>query len=537
MKHACSPAAPTAFYHVVLPLQEPERRSGCRSPLSGHSQSSTARRPAVRKACHQGIQLSYHIFRARRVRDRSCRCHGSCRSCWTSCSLLGLPGRFAPVGPVGPTAPVAPVGPVAPTGPCAPCRSSRTRRTCCPVAPVGPCAPAFPAGPAAPVAPVGPVGPTAPVAPVAPTGPCAPVSPGRACRTRRSHRTLRSCRSSRTCRTCCPVAPVGPCAPCLSSWACRAYCSGCSGWTSRSYRTLRSCRSHRPCAPVGPIGPCAPSYPGNPCGPESVPVALSAPSAPASLQDLSAPSDLCSSSFHPAVRSFRRIPALASIFTAISLPYTAGITIRIIIHISLYLNLLLLIFHEYSVTGYPFTILLCCPSIFVPALFYRSIRGLDPAAAFLFSHSDPCKIFPVLSARFRSWMASFRQLVIPARFFSPIRSWHTQSWRYGIYPRYSGMINPSPRPIFRFQCLAVPEFRIRIPLSGKEPPSKITAEFRSRNSFPQTHEQKRVPHPAFPADTCKMPRACTRVYPVDVPAVRPFQISQNTPAASLYRLW
>ena len=66
-------------------MQEPERRSGCRSPLRAFS-SIDCQKTCSPKACHQGIQLSYHIFRARRVRDRSCRCHGSCRSCWTSCS-------------------------------------------------------------------------------------------------------------------------------------------------------------------------------------------------------------------------------------------------------------------------------------------------------------------------------------------------------------------------------------------------------------------------------------------------------------------
>ena len=116
---------------------------------------------------------------------------------------------------------------------------------------------------------------------------------------------------------------------------------------------------------------------------------------------------------------------------------------------------------------------------------YRSIRGLDPAAAFLFSHSDPCKIFPVLSARFRSRMASFRQLVIPARFFSlshPVKAYAKLEIRNipAVFRHDKSFL---PGQSSRFQCLAVPEFRIRIPLSGKEPPSKITAEFRSRNSF------------------------------------------------------
>ena len=160
---------------------------------------------------------------------------------------------------------------------------------------------------------------------------------------------------------------------------------------------------------------------------------------------------------------------------------------------------------------------------------YRSIRGLDPAAAFLFSHSDPCKIFPVLSARFRSRMASFRQLVIPARFFSlshPVMAYAKLEIR-NISAVFRHDKSFLPGQSSRFQCLAVPEFRIRIPLSGKEPPSKITAEFRSRNSFPQTHEQKRkclIPLSQLIHAKCPVP---ARVYPVDVPAVRPFQISQK----------
>lgn len=68
-------------------MQEPERRSGCGcgSPLRAFS-TIDCQKTCSPKACHQGIQLSYHIFRARRVRDRSCRCHSSCRACWTSCS-------------------------------------------------------------------------------------------------------------------------------------------------------------------------------------------------------------------------------------------------------------------------------------------------------------------------------------------------------------------------------------------------------------------------------------------------------------------
>ena len=160
---------------------------------------------------------------------------------------------------------------------------------------------------------------------------------------------------------------------------------------------------------------------------------------------------------------------------------------------------------------------------------YRSIRRLDPAAAFLFSHSDPHKIFPVLSARLRSRMASFRQLVIPARFFSlshPVMTYAKLEIRNipAVFRHDKSFL---PGQSSRFQCLAVPEFRIRIPLSGKEPPSKITAEFRSRNSFPQTHEQKRkclIPLSQLIHAKCPVP---ARVYPVDVPAVGPFQISQK----------
>lgn len=63
-------------------MQEPERRSGCGSPLRAFS-SIDCQKTCSPKACHQGIQLSYHIFRARRVCDRSCRCHSSGWACWT----------------------------------------------------------------------------------------------------------------------------------------------------------------------------------------------------------------------------------------------------------------------------------------------------------------------------------------------------------------------------------------------------------------------------------------------------------------------
>lgn len=95
----------------------------------------------------------------------------------------------------------------------------------------------------------------------------------------------------------------------------------------------------------------------------SVPVALLAPSAllvplaPGIPADLSAPSDLCSSSFHPAVRSFRRIPHSGIHFHSdFAPPYSRHHDKDHNPYFS-YLNLLLLIFHEYSVTGYPFTIL------------------------------------------------------------------------------------------------------------------------------------------------------------------------------------
>lgn len=95
----------------------------------------------------------------------------------------------------------------------------------------------------------------------------------------------------------------------------------------------------------------------------SVPVALSAPSAllvplaPGIPADLSAPSDLCSSSFHPAVRSFRRIPRPGIHFHSDFAPLYSRHHDKDHNPYFSYLNLLLLIFHEYSVTGYPFTIL------------------------------------------------------------------------------------------------------------------------------------------------------------------------------------
>lgn len=89
----------------------------------------------------------------------------------------------------------------------------------------------------------------------------------------------------------------------------------------------------------------------------SVPVALSAPSAPGIPADLSAPSDLCSSSFHPAVRSFRRIPRPGIHFHSDFSPLYSRHHDKDHNPYFSYLNLLLLIFHEYSVTGYPFTIL------------------------------------------------------------------------------------------------------------------------------------------------------------------------------------
>lgn len=248
-------------------MQEPERRSGCRSPLRAFS-IIDCQKTCSPKACHQGIQLSYHIFRARRVRDRSCRCHGSCRACWTSCS------RWA----------------------CRPCWA---------------------------------------------------------------------------CRAGC------------SSRSCRAYCSGCSCRTVRLPRTLRSCRSSGPpglllrlllldqsllpdlallSLPPGPAPLSDQSAPAHRHIQEipadrSAPSALLVPLAPGIPADLSAPSDLCSSSFHPAVRSFRRIPRPGIHFHSDFAPLYSRHHDKDHNPYFSYLNLLLLIFHEYSVTGYPFTIL------------------------------------------------------------------------------------------------------------------------------------------------------------------------------------
>ena len=85
--------------------------------------------------------------------------------------------------------------------------------------------------------------------------------------------------------------------------------------------------------------------------------ALLVPLAPGIPADLSAPSDLCSSSFHPAVRSFRRIPRPGLHFHSDFAPLYSRHHDKDHNPYFSYLNLLLLIFHEYSVTGYPFTIL------------------------------------------------------------------------------------------------------------------------------------------------------------------------------------
>ena len=87
------------------------------------------------------------------------------------------------------------------------------------------------------------------------------------------------------------------------------------------------------------------------------PSALLVPLAPGIPADLSAPSDLCSSSFHPAVRSFRRIPRPGLHFHSDFAPLYSRHHDKDHNPYFSYLNLLLLIFHEYSVTGYPFTIL------------------------------------------------------------------------------------------------------------------------------------------------------------------------------------
>ena len=87
------------------------------------------------------------------------------------------------------------------------------------------------------------------------------------------------------------------------------------------------------------------------------PSALLVPLAPGIPADLSAPSDLCSSSFHPAVRSFRRIPRPGLHFHSDFAPLYSRHHDKDHNPYFSYLNLLLLIFHLYSVTGYPFTIL------------------------------------------------------------------------------------------------------------------------------------------------------------------------------------
>lgn len=89
----------------------------------------------------------------------------------------------------------------------------------------------------------------------------------------------------------------------------------------------------------------------------SVPVALSAPSALLVPLAPGIPADLCSSSFHPAVRSFRRIPRPGIHFHSDFAPLYSRHHDKDHNPYFSYLNLLLLIFHEYSVTGYPFTIL------------------------------------------------------------------------------------------------------------------------------------------------------------------------------------
>ena len=124
-------------------------------------------------------------------------------------------------------------------------------------------------------------------------------------------------------------------------------------WIACPVRCRHSIKPTGPCAPVGPIGPCAPSYPGNPCGPADL-----WPYRPrASANIFLAPSDLCSSSFHPAVRSFRRIPRPGIHFHSDFSPLYSRHHDKDHNPYFSYLNLLLLIFHEYSVTGYPFTIL------------------------------------------------------------------------------------------------------------------------------------------------------------------------------------
>ena len=105
-----------------------------------------------------------------------------------------------------------------------------------------------------------------------------------------------------------------------------------------------------------PPGPAPLSLPPGPA-PLSDQSALLVPLAPGIPADLSAPSDLCSSSFHPAVRSFRRIPRPGLHFHSDFAPLYSRHHDKDHNPYFSYLNLLLLIFHEYSVTGYPFTIL------------------------------------------------------------------------------------------------------------------------------------------------------------------------------------
>ena len=131
---------------------------------------------------------------------------------------------------------------------------------------------------------------------------------------------------------------------------------------------------------------------------------------------------------------------------------------------------------------------------------YRSIRGLDPAAAFLFSHSDPRKIFPVLSARLRSRMASFRQLVIPARFFSlshPVMAYAKLEIRNIIAVfRHDKSFLPGQSSCF--QCLAPDRAMTpnRIPTLGWS--SNVLKMFRKRTTI---QDHSRVPVPEFlPAD-------------------------------------
>lgn len=337
-------------------MQEPERRSGCGSPLRAFS-SIDCQKTCSPKACHQGIQLSYHIFRARRVCDRSCRCHSSGWACWTGwagwsrrtyCSGRSLLDPALPPDPallsLLPDLPglllllllLLPPGPaLLPLQPGLLLRLLlSSRRTYCsgvaPVAPTGPCAPVSPAGP---------------VGPVAPTGP------------------LRSCRSQ----------------PDLSDLLLRLLLLDPALLPLRLDLSdlllplLLLDQSLLPdlallSLPPGPAPLSDQSAPAHRHIQEipadrSVPVALLAPSAllvplaPGIPADLSAPSDLCSSSFHPAVRSFRRIPHSGIHFHSdFAPPYSRHHDKDHNPYFS-YLNLLLLIFHEYSVTGYPFTIL------------------------------------------------------------------------------------------------------------------------------------------------------------------------------------